>query len=203
MDLVATKHISEASYLARERQSEERHEYEDGKLIPMGGASLVHNNIVSNLMGLLWLYSREADILVHANDMRVYIPESTRYYYPDLVITEGEPKLLDHDFDTLTNPAVIIEVLSASTSSRDRGPKFEAYRSIPSLKEYLLVSQDQAKIEGYYKNEQGAWIIRESVIGPDAAFSFQHFDLSLPLKTVYQKVDFSKAEKEADPTTDQ
>jgi Uma2 family endonuclease len=196
MDIVAPKHISETSYLARERQSEEKYEYEDGKLIPMGGASLAHNNIVSNLMGLLWLYSREADILVHANDMRVYIPESARYYYPDLVITEGKPQLLDDDFDTLTNPAVLIEVLSASTSSRDRGPKFEAYRSITSLKEYLLVSQDQAKLEGYYKNDQGAWVIRESVIGQDATFSFQHFELSLPLKTVYQKVDFSKAEKE-------
>ena len=111
-----------------------------------------------------------------------------KYYYPDLVVTKGEEHYLENAPDTLLNPLLLIEVLSGSTEARDRGPKFEAYRAIDSLREYVLVAQGQYQIEGFYRNDAGEWIIREPVAGLDNVFSFITLDLKLKLKEVYQGV---------------
>ena len=197
---VATKKLSEEEYLEFERNSEEKHEFENGILIPMSGASLEYNRIVMSLSGLILNYCLNFDQLdVLGSDMRVYSTKTKRYYYPDLVIFEGEAQLKDTHFDNLLNPKIIIEVLSDSTEQRDRGLKFEAYRSIPSLKEYLLVAQDQAKIESFTKNEAGDWIIKDPVYGLESSFRFHSLDLSLSLKDVYRKISFkTKAEDSAD-----
>jgi len=125
---------------------------------------------------------------IYQADMRVFSPLSERYYYPDIVVTSGKESYLENAPGTLLNPLLLIEVLSDSTEARDRGPKFEAYRNIDSLKEYILIAQDEHRVEGFYKNEQGEWIIREPVAGQDGVFSFKMLDLELKLKEVYRRV---------------
>ena len=187
----ATTVLSPSAYLEWEAEQEERHEYENGKLIAMGGSSKEHNKINSNLHGLIWMYLRGATgtMSIYQADMRVQSPLSDKYYYPDLVLTEGEEHYLENAPDTLLNPLLLIEVLSDSTAARDRGPKFEAYRAINSLREYVLVAQDQSQIEGFYRNDAGQWIIREPVAGLDNTFSFITLDLELKLGEVYQGVE--------------
>jgi len=186
----ATSVLSPSAYLEWEADQEERHEYENGKLIAIGGSSRAHNKITSNLHGLIWMFFREAEgvMNVYQADMRVHYPLSDKYYYPDLVLTKGEEHYLENAPDTLLNPLMLIEVLSDSTAARDRGPKFEAYRTIDSLREYVLVAQDQYQVEGFYRNDAGEWIIREPEAGLDRAFSFITLDLKLKLKEVYQGV---------------
>ena len=125
---------------------------------------------------------------IYQADMRVQSPLSDKYYYPDLVLTEGEEYYLENAPDTLLNPLLLIEVLSDSTAARDRGPKFEAYRAIESLREYVLVAQDQSQIEGFYRNDSGEWIIRKPVAGLGHVFSFITLDLELKLGEIYQGV---------------
>ncbi len=187
----ATTVLSPSAYLEWEAEQEERHEYENGKLIAMGGSSKEHNKITSNLHGLIWMYLRGATgtMSIYQADMRVQSPLSDKYYYPDLVLTEGEEHYLENAPDTLLNPLLLIEVLSDSTAARDRGPKFEAYRAINSLREYVLVAQDQSQIEGFYRNDAGEWIIRDPVAGQDNTFSFITLDLELKLGEVYQGVE--------------
>ena len=126
---------------------------------------------------------------VYATDMRVHTPLRGRFYYPDLVITGEEELFLDHAFDTLLNPMAIIEVLSGSTEARDRGTKFEAYRSVDALREYVIVAQDEYRVEGFYKNEAGTWIIRELVTGKDNRFAFHSIELELGLGDMYDRVE--------------
>ena len=187
----ATSVLSPSAYLEWEAEQEERHEYENGKLMAMGGSSRAHNKITSNLHGLIWMFFREVEsaMSVYQADMRVHSPLSDKYYYPDLVLTKGEEHYLENAPDTLLNPLLLIEVLSDSTEARDRGPKFESYRTIDSLREYVLVAQDLYKIESFYRNDAGEWIVREPVSGLDGVFSFVTLDLELKLKEVYQGVN--------------
>jgi Uma2 family endonuclease len=183
--------LSPDDYLKWETEQEERHEYENGKLIAMGGSSREHNKITSNLHGLIWIFLRgkEGTMSIYQADMRVQSPLSDKYYYPDLVLSKGEERYLENAPDTLLNPFLLIEVLSDSTEARDRGPKFEAYRAIDSLREYVLVAQDKSQIESFYRNDAGEWIIREPVAGQDGVFSFITLDLELKLGEVYQGVE--------------
>ncbi len=186
----ATTILSPSAYLEWEAAQEERHEYENGKLIAMGGSSRAHNKITSNLHGLIWLFLRETEgtMNIYQADMRVHAPLSDKYFYPDLVLTKREEHYLENAPDTLLNPLLLIEVLSESTAARDRGSKFEAYRGIDSLREYVLVAQDQSQIEGFYRNDAGEWIIREPVAGLDGILSFVTLGLELKMKEVYQGV---------------
>jgi Uma2 family endonuclease len=186
----ATSVLSPSAYLEWEAEQEERHEYENGKLIAMGGSSRAHNRLVRNLTTILWNYLGPLGRYeLYPSELRVKSGVGDKYYYPDLVLTEGEEHYLENAPDTLLNPLLLIEVLSDSTEARDRGPKFEAYRTIDSLREYVLVAQDQYKIESFYRNETGEWIVREPVSGRDGVFSFVTLDLELKLKEVYQGVE--------------
>ncbi len=185
----ATTVLSPSAYLEWEAAQEERHEYENGKLIARGGSSREHNRLVRNLTTILWNYLGPlARYELYPSELRVKSGIDDKYYYPDLVLTEGEEHYLENAPDTLLNPLLLIEVLSDSTAARDRGPKFEAYRATNSLREYVLVAQDQCQIEGFYRNDAGQWIIREPVAGQDNAFSFITLDLELKLGEVYQGV---------------
>jgi Uma2 family endonuclease len=185
----ATTIISPSAYLEWEAEQEERHEYENGKLIAMGGSSREHNRLVRNLTTILWNHlGPMGRYELYPSELRVKSGIDDKYYYPDLVLTEGEEHYLENAPDTLLNPLLLIEVLSESTAVRDRGSKFEAYRSIGSLREYVLVAQDQSQIEGFFRNDAGEWIIREPVAGLDGIFSFVTLDLELKLKEVYQGV---------------
>lgn len=181
--------LSPSAYLEWEAAQEERHEYENGKLIAMGGSSRAHNILVRNLTTIIWSYLGPlGGYELYSSELRVKSGVDDRYYYPDIAVTKGEERYLENAPDTLLNPLLLIEVLSGSTEARDRGPKFEAYRAIGSLREYVLVAQEQYKIESFYRDDTGKWIVREPMAGLDANFSFITLDLELKLRGVYQGV---------------
>lgn len=141
-------------YLAFERSSAEKHEYFNGEVFRMAGASFQHTTINSNIVAALRSQLRKRGCTIHANDLRTKTL-SNLYTYPDIVVVCGKPEFLDDTFDTLTNPAIIIEILSGSTKNYDRTKKFDHYRTITSLKEYVLVEQDFARVEIYSRIEDG------------------------------------------------
>lgn len=190
MSAIPKTKLTPEEYLDFERKSEERHEYFNGEIFAMSGAKRNHNKIVGNLSGLIWQHLKGKDCEFYPADMRVFVPETGLYTYPDLVVVCGEPKFQDNVFDTLLNPNLLIEVLSESTESYDRGKKFQHYRSIESLQEYVLVAQDEARIEKYVKQGDGFWLLSEAV-GLESAIKFDSVNCDIRLSEVYDKIDFS------------
>lgn len=179
------------SYLAFDRASDEKHEFIDGNVCAMTGASENHNLINVNITIALGIQFRGRPCKLYANDMRVRLP-SHNYVYPDIAVVCGEAQLEDEHLDTLLNPTVIIEVLSPSTESYDRGKKFEHYRALESLQEYLLVSQEQAHIERYIRQEDG-WLLTEAK-GMEASIELSSIGCALTLADVYDKVTFNEGQ---------
>lgn len=148
-------------YLAFERRSETRNEYLDGEIFAMAGVSRIHNLVAGNLFGEIRNQLKGRPCEAYTDNMRVRTPSSDLFTYPDVVITCEEPKFEDSELDTLLNPTLIVEVLSPSTEGYDRGIKFERYRSIPSLAEYVLVAQDRIHVEHYVRQTGGRWLLEE------------------------------------------
>ncbi len=151
-------YLTEEEYLEFERNSEIKHEYFEGKIFATSGASEAHNLIVTNLIAILGLHLKKKPCRVYPSYMRLKIEKTRLYTYPDVMIVCGQDKFDDEHKDMLLNPDVIIEVLSDSTESYDRGKKFENYRKIGSLKEYVLISQNTPKIEKFVRAENYRWI---------------------------------------------
>lgn len=189
MSAIPRTKLTPQDYLAFERKSGIKHEYFDGEIFAMAGAKRNHNKIVGNLTGLVWQNLKGKDCEFYPNDMRVFVPETGLYTYPDLVVVCGEPEFQDDVFDTLLNPVLLIEVLSESTEGYDRGKKFQHYRSIESLEEYILVSQDEAWIEKYVKHGDGFWMLSEAV-GLDSSIEFSSIECEIALGEVYDKIEF-------------
>jgi Uma2 family endonuclease len=145
-------------YLAFERESQTKNEFLFESIIPMAGATFEHNIIGGNLFAMIWFHlkNQHSNCVVFQNDMRTYNPLNQSFMYPDVVVSDGKPMFrADEKMDNLINPLLIIEVLSSSTAVYDKTDKFIAYKSIPSLKEYVLVSTDSPEIEIFRKeNEQ-------------------------------------------------
>jgi Uma2 family endonuclease len=134
--------LTEEEYLAFERASEIKHEYYNGRMYAMMGAKEPHNLITGNLLAALHPQLRQKPCCIYPNDMRVKIRKTGLHTYPDIVIVCGQPQFTDGTRDALVNPIVLIEVLSASTERYDRGMKFQHYRTVETLQDYLLVAQD-------------------------------------------------------------
>lgn len=175
-----------AEYLARERASSERHEFLAGEVFAMAGATFEHNKIVGNLVGELRSALRQRPCDVTPSDMRVKIPAFGLYTYPDVTVVCGDPQFEDEVRDTLLNPTVIIEVLSESTEAYDRGKKFRYYRSIPSLREYVLVAQDAISVERYTRGDGGVWSLQESGAGDTLVLA--SIGCEVPVGEIYLKV---------------
>lgn len=190
MSAIPKTKLTAKEYLEFERKSEERHEFFAGEIFAMSGAKRNHNKIVGNLSGLVWQHLKGKDCEFYPTDMRVFVPQTGLYTYPDLVVVCGEPQFQDDVFDTLLNPVLLVEVLSDSTEGYDRGRKFQHYRSIESLREYVLVSQNEARIEKYIKTGDGFWLLSEAV-GLDSEIEFSSIECLIPLHEVYDKIDFS------------
>jgi Uma2 family endonuclease len=188
MSTVPHRRYTEAEYLAIERDVETKHEYYRGEMFAISGASRQHNRITFNIAGILHEQLKNRKCEAFANDMRVKVETTTLYTYPDVVITCHEPRFLDKEVDTLLNPQVIIEVLSDSTEKYDRGKKFEHYRTIPSVREYVLISQDRAHIDRFALNEQGQWVLNDAS-GLDEVIELDAVGCRLPLAEVYAKVE--------------
>ncbi len=182
-----------SEYLAFERKSAERHEYLDGQLYAMAGASYNHNQIMGNVYGILYTQLRAKPCRVLPSDMRVKISQTGLYTYPDISVVCDEPQFDDAQTDTLLNPILLIEVLSPSTEAYDRGQKFRHYRTLGRLREYLLVSQDAVHIEHYSRQDDQHWLLTD-VVGLEATLKLPAIDCILPLTDVYERVRFDRSE---------
>lgn len=192
--------LTPEEYLAIERESEERHEYLDGEMFLMSGGTEQHALISANVLGELHGQMKRTDCRVYSSDFRVFIPRTGLYTYPDAVIVCGETVLVDDGHrDTLLNPTLIVEVLSSSTESYDRGGKFAHYQSIESLIEYVLISQTQPRIECFMKDENASdkWIYHRAD-SLDATIELASINGRLALADVFANVDFERARSKAE-----
>jgi Uma2 family endonuclease len=179
-------------YLAYERSSEEKHEFYRGEIFAMSGVSYEHSQINANLMRELGNRLAGSTCQPHASDLRVCVHPSGLYTYPDVLVVCGRPRFLDKRFDTLLNPTMIVEILSESTQSYDRGAKFEQYQRIESLRTYVLVSQEAMRVEWFTRSEDGAWIYR-AANGPDGVLDLPDtlaIPVAIPLSEIYERVEF-------------
>ncbi|MFN5764826.1 MAG: Uma2 family endonuclease [Pseudanabaena sp.] len=184
--LIRQKSIEE--HLVEEETAEQRSEYCNGEIIVMAGGSINHNRIIRNFSRLLESQSYE----VFISDLRLWIPAYNEYTYPDILLIKGEPIFQENRTDTVINPSIIIEVLSKSTSNRDRGDKFAFYRSLNTFQEYILVDQYRVHIEQFRRNDDGNWLLSESdnqsgiLTLADGLYQISHRD-------IYAKVKFDQA----------
>ena len=180
--------VTEDEYLAHELRSEAKHELINGVIVAMAGASREHNAIAGNVVGVLRALLKARRCLVFTSDQRVHVEATGLYTYPDVSVACDGLRFHAKNRDTLLNPCVLVEVLSDSTEAYDRGAKFAHYRTIPSLLEYVLVSQHEHKIEHYRRLDTGQWVltVHES---DDAAAELPALGCALPLSEVYDKLD--------------
>src|ERR1700749_1104365 len=182
-------HVTPDEYLAAERLSEFRSAYLDGGVYPMTGGTANHIRIISNIDTQLniQLDSRPCDVF--PIDMKVRLPDSRKFFSPDVVVVCGELQYYDDRKDIILNPDLVVEVLSPSTEGFDRGAKFEAYQTIESLKEYLIVSQDKPRVEQYVRNGDGKWTYA-AVEGLESSVALPSIECTLNLSAVYKRVEF-------------
>lgn len=176
-------------YLNFEIDSELRHEYINGEIIPMTGGTPNHNQIALNLSGNLNFALKRQPYRVFVTDQRLWIPQKRIYTYPDVMIVEGELQLQEGRRDTILNPFTIAEVLSRSTRSYDKDEKFAAYRTISSFEEYLLIDQYTMHVEQYVKNEQKRWTFSEYDEAEEVV-SLNSIAFQITLADLYDKVKF-------------
>jgi Uma2 family endonuclease len=191
--------LSPEEYLAIERKAAYKSEYYRGETYAMSGASREHNLITLNIGASLHRQLRQRPCEVYQSDMRVKVSPTGLYTYPDVIVVRGQPRFEDAHGDTLLSPTLIVEVLSESTEGYDRGAKFEQYRTLPSLKDYLLVAQDRCHVEHFVHQPDGGWLLSEAK-SPEATLRLGSIDCELPLAEVYEKVPLpAPPEAEAHP----
>ncbi|MBF0242932.1 MAG: Uma2 family endonuclease [Desulfamplus sp.] len=176
-------------YLEFEKNSELKHEYFDGEIFAMVGARKNHNRVSSNTSRILGnqLLNRPCDVFI--SDMRVKIPEIEKYTYPDIVVACDKVEFIEEELDSLLNPVVIIEILSDTTESYDRGLKFTHYRLIESLQEYILISQYHCQVEKFKRDKEGTWVY-SSVEDMKASVKIDSINCELALSEIYYRVEF-------------
>ena len=181
-------------YLARERQAETRSEYVNGEIVAMAAPSPEHELIVSNLVREIGLLLKERACFVFGSNMRLYIPLNNRGRYPDVSVVCGQMEFYSGEpRDTLLNPMLLIEVLSESTEAVDRGAKFDEYRSIASLREYLLIAQDRKQVEHYVRQSDNQWLLT-IYTEPHQAIQMPSLNCQLTLAEIYAKLDLLRGQ---------
>jgi len=188
-------HFTPEEYLALERQAATKSEYWNGQVYALAGASENHVLIVANMVSTLVTQVKGRPCKVYSQDMRVKVSAAGLYTYPDVVVVCGKAQFEDRHRDTLLNPTVLIEVLSPSTETYDRGTKFAFYRSLESLTDYLVVAQDSPQIEHYARQPNDKWLLTDHK-GLDAVAQVASIHCTLSLADVYDKIDWSEVEPE-------
>jgi Uma2 family endonuclease len=196
-------YYSPEEYLELETAAEYRSEYHDGQIIPMAGGKPNHNQLAINLTSAINYNLRKKPYRVFMSDLRLWIPDCRLYAYPDVMVVQTPLVFAENRQDTIINSLVIAEILSertakispsygdiasSSTEKYDRGDKFRMYRSIPSFKEYLLVSQTAMQVEKFAKNETNQWVLSEYA-GKDAKITFDSFEFEISLDELYDRVE--------------
>lgn len=191
MQKQAKKHYTPEEYLALEETAEERSEYYRGEIFAMGGGTANHNRIAGNTYSSLNSALKDKKCEAFISDMRVWIKTHELFTYPDIFVVCGKPEFYEGRKDTVLNPLVIFEVLSNSTKNYDRGEKFLFYRSIPTLKEYILIDQYQIHIEHFSKQESRKWVLAD-YNDLNGALSLPEIGFQISVKEIYDKVEFGE-----------
>ncbi|MBC5796621.1 Uma2 family endonuclease [Sphaerospermopsis sp. LEGE 00249] len=198
MQLTQKQYYTPEEYLKLEATADYKSEYIEGQIIPMAGASINHNRITGNFYAELNFAFRQQDKYeVFNSDMRLWIPQKLIYTYPDVMIIADEPEFFNNRKDTITNPQVIIEVLSKSTKGYDREDKFAAYRTIPSFQEYVLIDQTRIHVEQFSKTGKKRWNLYE-YDEEDENISLVTVPFKISLQNLYNKVKFGVVESESE-----
>lgn len=185
-----TRYYSPQEYLELEVNSEIRHEYINGLIIPMTGGTPNHNQLAGNFYAMLNFALKRQPYQVFVTDQRLWIPSRKIHTYPDIMVVKTPLEYEEGRTDTLVNPVMIAEVLSKSTKGYDRDEKFAAYRTIPSLQEYILIDQYTMHIEQYCKTNNNQWIFSEFTDG-NINLNLASISCQMTLSDIYDKVDFN------------
>ncbi len=183
--------LTPEDYLAIERGAEFKSEYFNGEIFAMAGASRAHNAIVLNIGSEIRQHLKHRPCKAYVNDLRVKVSPTGLYTYPDLVVVCGKEQFEDAHLDTLLNPTLIIEVLSDSTEAYDRGRKFEHYRHLDLLVEYVLIAQHRPHVESFRRQPDQHWLLTECN-GLNGTLRLQSIDCDLALAEVYDKVELGE-----------
>lgn len=186
---VSVKRISVEEYLRLEETAEIKHEYVNGDVVAMAGATREHNEIVSNLIREIGLCLKGKGCAIYPSDLRVTTPAGRNYFYPDATVVCEELQLQPDVFDTLQNPVIIFEVMSESTENIDRGYKFFHYQQIPSLQEYILVDSRVQAIEAIRRQTNNSWKF-DKLSPADGKLSLSGIGCTLSFDDIYYRVQF-------------
>ena len=189
MQIQQQKNYTPTEYLNFEINSQQRHEYINGEIIPMTGGTPNHNQISLNFSAALNFSLKSQSYRVFVADQRLWIPNKSIYTYPDVMVTSGDLQLQTGRKDTILNPLIIAEVLSNSTRNYDKDEKFAAYRTIPTFQEYLLIDQYTMQVEQYYKTAQKQWIFSEYNEASET-ISLNSISFQITMTDIYNKVEF-------------
>ena len=195
MQVTQQRYYSPEEYLAVEEVADYKSEYVDGEIYPMAGGYTNHNQIALNFSTELNFAFKKLDYRVYMGDVRLWMPKRRIYTYPDVMVVMGEPEYFNNRSDTITNPKVILEVLSKSTKEYDKSDKFEAYRTIPSLEEYILIDQTKVYVQQFYKTGKKRWSLAE-YDAEDEAIALNSVPFQISLADVYNKVNLEEVEAE-------
>ena len=188
-------YYSPEEYLKLEEVAEFRSEYQDGRIIPMTGGTPNHNQIAGNFYGTLNFSTKGQPYQVFINDLRLWIPSKRVYTYPDVMLVAGKLEFAEGRKDTITNAVMVAEVLSESTANYDRGDKFKLFRTIPTLREYILIDQYEMHVEQFSKTDDNKWVLSE-YDGADAVLRLSCVEFEMRLGDIYDRVDFESESDE-------
>jgi Uma2 family endonuclease len=200
----APRRITVEDYLAGERAAADRHEFFDGEIVAMAGESLAHGIICQNISGTLYLQLKGTPCFAVAKDTKVRSglgvasarSTSGMFSYPDILVVCGAAEFFDDQSDVIVNPTVIIEVLSKSTESYDRGEKFQRYRAWnATFVDHVLVSQTNAFVEHFRRQPDDTWLLSEAV-GLDAVIAVSSISCTLKLADIYDRIVFPESQPE-------
>ncbi|MCM0593072.1 MAG: Uma2 family endonuclease [Gloeotrichia echinulata IR180] len=197
MQVTEQRYYTPEEYLELEEAANYKSEYIDGQIIPMAGGTTNHNQIALNLSSELNFAFKKQNYRVFMADVRLWIPQKRTYTYPDVMILAGEPEFFNNRQDIILNPQVIIEVLSKSTKGYDREEKFQAYRTIPSFQEYLLIDQNRIHVEQFSKTGKKQWTLQE-YDEEDEKISLVTVPFEMNFLDLYNKVTFEPVESEGE-----
>jgi Uma2 family endonuclease len=186
----APKFVSIEAYFKAEEKSLTKHEYHDGIVIPIAGAKLTHNLLASKALALIsyFIDEKNLNLKISNSDTKIRIEDYNKIIYPDAVVICETPQYYNGREDTITNPLLVVEVLSLSTARFDRTTKFEYYRTLPSFKEYVLIHQDLHRVSVWTKQADGAWLPKDYVGDEATAFLHSIQDCPISLARLYKGI---------------
>ncbi|MFN6465787.1 MAG: Uma2 family endonuclease [Nostoc sp. DedVER02] len=197
MQITKQRYYTPEEYLELEEAADYKSEYIDGQIIPMAGGTVNHNQIALNLSTELNFAFKKQNYRVFMGDVRLWIPQKLTYTYPDVMILAGEPEFFNNRKDVILNPQIIVEVLSKSTKGYDREDKFQAYRTISTFQEYLLIDQTKIHVDQFSKTGKKQWTLRE-YDEEDEAIALVTVPFEISLQDLYNKVKFEPVESEGE-----